>query len=491
MFTRLLVANRGEIAVRIIRACRDMGIATIALYDEPDIGSLHVRLADECVRLAAPAGYLDSAAIITIARERCADALHPGYGFLAEEPEFAAACTAAGITFVGPDAAALAAVRNKPATLRRVAAAGFAVPQHSGRGFADADADAIQAAARALGFPLLIKSERGGRARGATLVREPHEFDAALAHTRAAAQALFGDRRVYLEAAILPARYLEVQLLVGNDGDAVVLGERDSSIQRHNRKLLTEAPAPGLSDEARAAIWKAAAAIGRLLGCRGLCSAEFVLDADGRFFFTELKARIQVEHMLTEMVSGLDLVREQLRVAAGELPPLSQPDVRLCGHAFQCRINAEDPWHDSLPSPGRLQRFRLPGGPHVRVDTYAYGGCDVLVHYDSLLAKVATWDTTREGALRRMRRALADFAISGVVTDLPVVQRILDDPAVADGSYTTEFAGRALPAVAEPARDLPALAAAAAAAYLLRCRPPANGSMIAASGWLHDARRIG
>jgi acetyl-CoA carboxylase biotin carboxylase subunit len=491
MFRTLLVANRGEIAVRIIRTCRDMGIRTVALYDDTDLSSLHVRLADTCVRLSSGAIYHDALALVQIARDCGADAIHPGYGFLAEHDEFARACEEAGIAFIGPSSAALARVRDKIATLETVRAAGFAVPRHSLQAYRASEGDALHAAAARLGYPLVLKSYSGGRSHGTRLVREPTHLESIAQHAHSAALTAFGDDRLYLEEAFLPARYLEVQIVGDHHGNLVHLGERDGTIQHNHRKVIEESPAPYLTDAQREDLWRQALAIGRLLGCSNICTIEFVLDAQGHFYFTEVKARIQVEHPITEMRTGIDLVRTQIRIAAGEPLDFSQEDVVLRGCAFQARVNAEDPWNHYLPSPGCLRRFRFPGGPGVRVDTYAYGGCDVPVRYDPLLAKVIAWDDTRAGALQRLRRAVADFAISGVQTNLPLVQRILDTPEFTAGTYDSEFNRQSLPGAETPEDHLRDLAVAAALAYLRR-RSDTVGALPnrAGSGWHRDSRRL-
>ncbi|MGQ9550190.1 MAG: acetyl-CoA carboxylase biotin carboxylase subunit [Roseiflexus sp.] len=491
MFRTLLVANRGEIAVRIIRTCRDMGIRTVALYDDTDLSSLHVRLADACVRLSSGAVYHDAAALVQIARDCGADAIHPGYGFLAEHDTFARACEEAGIAFVGPSSTALARVRDKIAALETVRTAGFAVPRHSPQAYRASEWEALRAAAERLGYPLVLKSYSGGRSHDTRLVREPKQLESVAQHAHSAALTEFGDDRLYLEEAFLPARYLEVQIVGDHHGNLVHLGERDGSIQHNYRKVIEESPAPYLTDAQREDLWRQALAIGRLLGCSSICTIEFVLDAHGHFYFTEVKARIQVEHPITEMRTGIDLVRTQIRTAAGEPLGFSQDNVVLRGCAIQARVNAEDPWNHYLPSPGRLRRFRFPGGPGVRIDTYAYGGCDVPVRYDPLLAKVIAWDDTRTGALQRLRRAVADFAISGVQTNLSLIQRILDTPEFTAGTYDSEFNRRSLPDTGTSDEQLRDLAIAAALAYLRR-KNDLFGALPnrATSGWHRDSRRL-
>jgi acetyl/propionyl-CoA carboxylase alpha subunit len=491
MFTKVLIANRGEIAVRIERTCRELGIQSVALYDTSDIGSLHVRLASQAVQLTSELGYLDQQAIIQHALATGAEAIHPGYGFLAEQPEFAQACAAAGVAFIGPPAEVIAAVRDKIAAIERVRAAGFRTPQHSPVAFDMADLAGLRAAADAIGYPLVIKSCRGGRGRGTRVARSPEHLEEAALQAHAGAEAVFGDARIYLERAILPSRYVEVQLLGDDHGNLIHLGERDSSIQRNNQKIVTETPAPYLAQEQREQLWRAAIEIARMFGCRSACTVEFVLDHQGQWYFTEIKARIQVEHPVTEMITQLDIVGEQLRIAAGEPLSLGQADVRLYGSAMQCRINAEDPWNRFLPSPGRIAGFRLPGGPAVRVDTYASNGGEIPLRYDPIFAKLMTWGGDRDECMSRMRCALEECVITGIQTNIPLLHSVLSDPDFISGEYTTEFSQRPLVAARASERELRDLAAAAAVAYL-RHTAGAQASLPErlASGWHHDSRRL-
>ena len=470
MFKKILIANRGEIAVRIVRECRDMGIWTVVLYDSTDRDSLHVRLADECVELRSDLGYMDGPQIIQIAQETGAEAIHPGYGFLAEQPEFVAACEEAGVVFIGPSSDVLQTVRMKIDLLDQVEAAGFAVTQHSSVSFKQFEHDLYHAEAETLGFPLVVKACSGGRGRATRLVRDPSALDKAVQQSANEARVIFGDDSLYLERAILPANYIDVQVLGDRHGNVIHLGERDGSIQRNNQKLVCESPAPGLTQSLRARLHDTAVQIARLLNCNNAVTIEFLLDQDGNFYFTEIKGRITVEHPVTEMVTRRDLVREQIEIAAGKRLSISQEDVRLRGAAIQCRINAEDPWNHYLPSPGVLQHFRLPGGPRVRVDTYGYSGCPVPVRYDPMLAKVVVWGEDRSAAVQRMLRSLQDFVITGVRTNLPLFQRVMQDPDFLSGRYSTEFLRRPMlfsspDAPDEVTRDL---AVAAAMAYVMR-----------------------
>lgn len=444
MFKKILIANRGEIAVRIVRECRDMGIETVALFDATDRDSLHVRLADECVELRTPRGYMDGEQIIKIAQETGAEAIHPGYGFLSEEAEFVRACEQAGIVFIGPSSTTIAKLRQKIALLETAEAAGFATPKHSAAIFRPHEQEVYRAEAEKLGFPLLTKACSGGRGRATRLVRDPGMLDQAVQQAGNEARMVYGNDNLYLERAILPANYVDVQILADNFGNIVHLGERDGSIQRNNQKLLTESPAPSLTQSLRSRLHDTALQLARLFNCSNAVTVEFLLDNNGNFYFTEIKARITVEHPVTEMVTRRDLVREQIEIAAGKRLGITQDDIRLRGTAIQCRINAEDPWNHFMPSPGLLERFRLPAGPRVRVDTYGYSGCPVPVRYDPMLAKLVVWGEDREAAVLRMTRSLQDFVITGVRTNLPLFQRIMAEPDFLDGTYTTEFMRRPL-----------------------------------------------
>lgn len=491
MFNKVLIANRGEIAVRIVRACRDLGIRAAAVYDAGDRGSLHVRLADEAHLLSGARGYADPEAILAIA-ERCgADAIHPGYSFLSEDIAFVQACEERGIAFVGPSSATLGMVRDKISTIEQVRAAGIATVSHSPRSYGPDEAEAIHAAAEQMGYPLVVKIFAGGRGRGTRVARKPAGLAAAIRAAQVAGQSTYGDRRIYLEQAILPSRYIEVPILGDRHGNLIHMGERDGSIQRNNQKTVEESPAPSLSVAQREQIWQSALQVARLFNLQSAATVEFVVDADGAHRFAEVKARLQVEHPVSEMVTRIDIVREQLRIAAGLPLSYSQDQVRLNGVAMLVRINAEDPWNHFLPSPGRLAIFRTPGGPNIRVDTYAYAGCEVPVRYDRLLAKLMVWGSNREECLNRLRRALDDFVIRGVQTNLPLLQRIAEDPHFADGTYTTEFSRRPLLAGPPPSDNLGDLAAIAAIAFLSRsraARPTTPDGFM--SGWHRDSRQL-
>ena len=490
MFKKILIANRGEIATRIIITCREMGLHTIALYEAPDAGSRHVRIADECVRLDSPQGFLDQEAILRIAQETGADAVHPGYGYLAEEPAFVAACEAAGIVFVGPGTAVLQTLRNKIEALAKARAAGFPVVDYAPISFDESDLNALEAAADLIGYPLVVKSCSGGRGSAERLLKSPQNLEATVQRAQMEAQAVYGNRRVYLEKAILPAHQVGVQILADKSGNIIHLGEREGSLQYSNRKVVEESPAPCLTPDLRQEIWAAALGIARLFNYENAGTVEFLVDTEGNFFFTEIKSRIQVDHALTEMITRMNLVQEQLRIAAGEPLGRTQADVRLEGWAMLCRIHAEDPWR-RLPSPGRLRRVRLPGGPEVRVDTYVYSECDVPGNYDSLIAKLTVWGADRAQCLARIRRAVEDFQLVGTPTNLPLLQHVLCAPAFENGRYDTNLLNTAFSCTPPRETYFSDLAVIAAMLYVRRnqmFRPTVPART--AHGWHQDSRRL-
>jgi acetyl/propionyl-CoA carboxylase alpha subunit len=493
MFKKILIANRGEIATRIIRTCREMGIWSVALYTPTDRDSLHVRLADEAHLLHSPNRYGDADEVLAIAKAAGAEAIHPGYGFLAEEADFAERCAAEGVVFIGPPPAVIRAVRNKMEAMETVKRAGHRVPVYAELPDAFADEAALQRAAAQVGYPLVVKSARGGRGRGARVVMHPDKLAEAVRSARREAQLIYGDDHLYLERAIAPSHYLSVQVLVDVHGNLVHLGEREGSLLRHNQKLIEESPSPALNDAQRRELWAAAVDIARLFNFQNTGAVEFLVDSAGHFFFTEIKARIQIEHGVSEMVSGMDIVREQIRIAAGEPLSRTQEQIRLEGWAMHCRINAEDPWNDYLPSPGRLTRFRLPQGPDVRVDTYGYAGCAIPERFDPLLANLIVKGDDRAMCLSRMRRALMEFRIVGVQTNAPLHKQLIQHPAFVAGAYDTNFMARFRFDVSantdeETCRDLVAIVAVA---YLMRRRldrPVTPPRFL--SGWHRSARRL-
>ncbi|MFN8481831.1 MAG: biotin carboxylase N-terminal domain-containing protein [Anaerolineae bacterium] len=491
MFKKVLIANRGEIALRIIRTCRDMGIATVALFNGSDRGSLHVRLADQCRQLTTPGGYTDGEAVLQIAREMGVDAIHPGYGFLAERSEFIEACAAAGITFIGPPAKLVADLACKVDVMAKAEKAGFKTPPHSAASYGEGEMDAIRAEAERIGYPVIIKSCMGGRGRGAHLVRTREHLADAVRHSQTESYTVYGDKRVYLEHALLPAHQIGVQVIGDKQGNIVHLGEREGSIQVGNQKIVEEAPSPFLSQAQRETLRDMGVQIARLFQFENAGTVEFVADEAGEFYFTEIKPRLQIEHPITEMISEVDLVQQQLRVASGEPLGMTQSDITLRGWSILCRVSAEDPWNSFLPSPGRLTAYRLPAGPYVRVDTYAYRGCDIPVHYDPLLAMMVVWGANRDEAVRRAQRAMSEFSIAGVQTTVPLLQRILDDPDFVSGHYSTAFAHRELTGNLANDSDRRDMAIAAAVAYLVRNRAgrPVTPARVR-SGWHQDARRL-
>ncbi|WP_145776436.1 acetyl-CoA carboxylase biotin carboxylase subunit [Micromonospora olivasterospora] len=451
MFEKVLIANRGEIALRVLRACRELGIRTVVVYSSADADSLPVRLADEAVRIGPPASrrsYLNAAAIVEAARRTGAQAVHPGYGFLSEDADFAEICADNGLTFIGPPPQVMSALGDKSTARALMLEAGLPLPPGSVQTLPTVEAAAEVAAG--IGYPVIVKAAAGGGGRGMTVVRRPADLARAYARTRAAAQAVFGDDRVYVERYLTDARHVEVQVLCDAHGAGVHLGTRDCSVQRRHQKLVEEAPAPGLSAATLDAI--AATALRGVLGVgfTGAGTVEFLVDDEERFHFLEINCRIQVEHPVTEMITGVDLVHEQLHVAAGVPLRLRQSDVRPHGVAVECRINVEDPARGFAPTPGRLTRFTPPGGPFTRVDTHGHVGYVVGPHYDSLLAKVAVWGPDRTLALDRLERALDEFDVDGpgVRTTIPFVRRVLDDPTFRKAAHTTALVDRLLAASA-------------------------------------------
>jgi acetyl-CoA carboxylase, biotin carboxylase subunit len=447
---RLLVANRGEIAARVIRTCARLGIESVLAASDADLDSLPARCADRVVRLGpAPAAqsYLDPAAVVRTAVAVGADAVHPGYGFLSENPALATACAGAGIVFVGPTVASLHAVGDKLTARAHAVAAGLPVVP----GGEAADVAAAQAVAAEVGYPLLVKAVGGGGGRGMKLVRSAEELPGTLAMAVSEAAAAFGDARVYLERYVASGRHVEVQVL-GDGVCAVALGDRDCSVQRRYQKLVEEAPAPGIPGHVHAEMAAAALALAAHLGYRGLGTVELLYDRDRQTFsFLEMNARIQVEHPVTEMVTGLDLVAEQIAVAEGLPLRLRQDDVTLTGHAVECRINAEDWADDFRPAPGRIERAVLPVGDGIRVDTGVQTGSVVPPHYDSLLAKLVVHGTDRADALARTRAALELLRIDGVVTTAPMHRALLDDDEFVAGGVDTAFFERFLAGRRQPA----------------------------------------
>ncbi len=434
----LLIANRGEIAVRVIRTARELGLRTIAVYSELDRDALHVQLADEAWNVGgAPAAesYLNAARIVTVAKEAGADAIHPGYGFLAENATFAQAVMDAGIIWVGPPPSAIATMGDKIAS--RLAAEKAGVATVPGTLEPLASPDDIAAVAAEFGYPIAIKAAHGGGGKGLRVVHGPDELTQAYEGARREADAYFGNPEVYVEKYLVKPRHIEAQIIVDNDGTGVFLGERDCSLQRRHQKLIEEAPAGALSDEQRARLGKAALSVADACGYRNAGTVEFLLDQAGDFYFLEMNTRLQVEHTVTEMVTGIDLVAEQLRVAEGT--PLSFDRVERRGHSIEFRINAENPAKNFLPSPGQITEYREPSGLGVRVDGWMTPGTTISQYYDNLMAKLVVWGRTRDEAIRRGRRALQEYVIRGVATTIPAHLVLLDHPTFQSGAHHTRF----------------------------------------------------
>ena len=446
MFDKVLIANRGEIALRVARACRELGIRTVAVYSTVDAESAVVRYADEAVRIGpgpARRSYLSMPAVLEAALRTGADAIHPGYGFLSEDAYFAEACAAQGIRFIGPPPEVIATLGDKVAARTAMAAAG--VPMLPGSLEPLRTVDEARAVVDRIGLPVIIKAAAGGGGRGMTVVRDRAAFVRAYKDTVATAQALFGDGRVYVERYLDRARHVEVQVLADAHGAVVQLGERDCSAQRRHQKLVEETPAPGLPEPVRRAMGEAAVLGARSAGYVGAGTFEFLVDGTG-FYFMEVNCRIQVEHPVTEMVTGVDLVQEQILIAAGEPLRMRQEDVRPTGASFEARINVEDPDRGFAPAPGLLAEFTPPGGPFVRVDTHGYSGYRVPSDYDSLLAKLVVWAPDRRQALARLSRALEEFRITGpgVRTTAPFLAELVADPVFAAGEHTTSIVDEVL-----------------------------------------------
>ena len=439
MFHRILIANRGEIALRVIRTCQEMNIETVAVYSTADRDALHVHLSTHAVCIGpAKAGesYLNPVAILTAAIETGCDAVHPGYGFLSENPEFADLCAKCGLTYIGPSGDVIRKMGDKAAARALMQQAGVpVVPGSDGT----VELEEAQRVADEIGYPVLIKASAGGGGRGMRRVDRAEDLPALFQAARAEAQACFGNGALYMEKLILRPRHIEFQVLADREGNVIHLGERDCSIQRKNQKLVEESPSCALTPELRERMGRAAVAAARAAGYENAGTVEFVLDRDGRFYFIEMNTRIQVEHPVTEFVSGLDLVREQLRIAAGLPLSLRQEQVALSGWAMECRINAEDPAHGFQPRPGTVEFLHLPGGPGVRVDTALFSGYEFPPYYDSLCAKVIVHAPTRLEAIRKMRRALAELVIQGVVTTADLCHLILYQSNFVRGEYDTGF----------------------------------------------------
>ena len=460
MFKRILIANRGEIAVRVFRACRELEIEPVVVYSQADREALHVQLAEQayCIGPARSAdSYLNVNAILTVAQAAGCDAIHPGYGFLSENADFADACEAAGITFIGPSGDVIRAMGNKAAARKLMQSAG--VPVVPGSDGAVDTAEQARALADSIGYPVLIKASAGGGGRGMRRVYEPEQLIPLFEEARSESLACFGSGEMYLEKLVLSPRHIEFQIMADSQGHVVHLGERDCSIQRRRQKLIEESPSRALTPQLREEMGRAAVAAAKAAGYVGAGTVEFVLSPQGQFYFIEMNTRIQVEHPVTELVTGVDLVKEQLRVAAGLPLSFTQEDIHVSGHAIECRINAEDPEHDFRPCPGKTEFLHLPGGPGVRVDTALYPGYEVSPFYDSLVAKVLVHAPTRLEAIRRMRRSLEELVIEGYPTNSALAHLIMHDGEFVRGQYDTSFLDKNLPRLLELARTCDTLTA--------------------------------
>jgi acetyl-CoA carboxylase biotin carboxylase subunit len=445
-FRKILIANRGEIALRVLRTCRELGIQTVVAYSEADAATLPVRLADErvCVGPAdAALSYRNIPNILSAAEISGAEAIHPGYGFLAENAQFAEACGAAGLTFIGPSPETIALMGNKARARELMIKHGIPVIPGS-QGVVKDEQEARETAER-IGYPVIVKASAGGGGRGMRVVNEEGDLTKALQTAQLEAKAAFGDDAVYLEKYFVDPRHIEVQILADRKGHVLALGERDCSIQRRHQKLLEESPSPAVDDELRREMVRVAIEAAKAARYVNAGTVEFLLDKHRKFYFIEMNTRIQVEHPVTEMVVGMDLIKEQIAIAMGRPLLLRQRDIKFRGHSIECRINAECP-EKFTPSPGTITIYRVPGGPGVRVDSAAYASCVVSPHYDSLVAKLIVHADTRQDAVARMKRALDEFVIEGIKTTIPLHRRIMDDPGFVKGKFSTGFLERLLSA---------------------------------------------
>lgn len=440
MFKKILIANRGEIAVRIIRACKDLGIYTVAVYSEADRDSLHVRLADEAYCIGPTSSkdsYLNFTNIMSVATLTETDAIHPGYGFLAENADFAELCAACNITFIGPSADAINKMGAKAVARETMAQAGVPIVPGSD-GIISSTDEAVHIAEK-IGYPVIIKATAGGGGKGIRVARTQEELIKGINITQQEAAVNFGNPGVYLEKYIEDFRHVEIQVMADNHGNVVHLGERDCSIQRRLQKLIEEAPSPAINEEVRNEMGQAAVAAAKAVQYSGAGTIEFIYDRDGNYYFMEMNTRIQVEHPVTELVTGIDLIREQILVAAGYPLSFKQEDIVLDGWSIECRINAENPDRNFMPSPGKINMYLPPGGLGVRVDSGAYPGYVITPHYDSMIAKLIVWGKTREEAIQRMKRALSEFVIEGIDTTIQFHERVLRHEAFISGDFNTKF----------------------------------------------------
>ena len=439
MFKKVLIANRGEIAVRVIRACRELGIPTVAIYSTADAESLHVRLATDAYCIGpAPSSesYLDISKIMSAAEVAGADAIHPGYGFLSERADFARICEDSGIKFIGPTSDAMKKMGDK-ATARKTMIDNK-VPVTPGTGIVKS-VDEVKEFGNKVGYPIILKATAGGGGKGMRVCRNDDDVESNLNLCQKEAQSFFGNPDVYAEKFLENPRHIEVQILADSFGNVIHLGERDCSIQRRHQKLIEEAPSPAIDEKTRAEMGAEAVRAAKAINYEGVGTCEFLLDRDGKWYFMEMNTRVQVEHCVTEMISRIDIVREQIRVAAGEKLNYTQKDVQLRGHAIECRINAEDPDRDFAPCPGKIDGYFAPGGFGIRVDSHVYPGYSIPPYYDSMIGKLICWGETRNEARRRMYQALKEYVITGISTTIPFHQGIVEDEVFISGDFNTGF----------------------------------------------------
>ncbi|MGO8794800.1 MAG: acetyl-CoA carboxylase biotin carboxylase subunit [Candidatus Sulfotelmatobacter sp.] len=501
MFKKILIANRGEIAVRVLRACHEMGIAAVVVYSDVDRASLHVRKADEAYPIGAPAAaesYLNIQKILDVAARSGVDAIHPGYGFLSENAKFAQACADAGIKFIGPTAAAMDAMGSKTKARQAMEKAGVPFVPGTSRGV-ESMAEAEEVAAR-IGYPVMLKAAAGGGGKGMRLVQSPEELKSALEGARSEAERSFGDSEVYIEKAIVNPRHIEMQVLADEHGNTVYLGERECSLQRRHQKVLEEAPSPIVDGEMRRRMGEVAVRVAQAANYTNAGTVEFLVDQQKNFYFLEMNTRLQVEHPVTELITGLDLVHLQIRIAEGKKLPFAQEDVSIRGHAIECRIYAEDPDNNYFPSPGKITLLLAPSGPGIRRDSGMYEGWKVPIDYDPLLAKLIGYGTDREQAISRLTRALSEYFVGGIKTNISLFRRILRDKEFRAAKLDTGFLDRMLKRseanLVDPrAREVAAIAAGMFAVLGATASTAGNGNAAgrvvqqAESKWKNASRR--
>jgi len=443
MFKKVLIANRGEIAVRVIRACRELGIKTVAVFSTADRSALHAQIADEAICIGSAAtkdSYLNEKAIIAACEITGADAIHPGFGFLSENAAFARNCEKCGITFIGPAPESIEMLGDKAAAKTAMKNAG--VPVIPGSDGAVKDMDEAKRLAEEIGFPLMVKASAGGGGRGIRLVEKMEDLEAQVTAAKQEALNFFGDDSIYMEKFIINPKHIEFQILADKHGNVIHLGERDCSMQRRNQKVLEETPSAIMTPQLRDRMGKAAVAAAKVCGYYNAGTIEFLVDADKNFYFMEMNTRIQVEHPITEFVTGVDLVKAQLKIAAGKELPYEQQDIEIKGHSIECRINAESPEHNFRPSPGKINSLHIPGGPGIRIDSSAYQGYTITPYYDSMIAKLIVYAPTRDEAIAKMKWALAEFIVEGVDTNIDFQLSLIRDPAFEEGNYDIGYLGR-------------------------------------------------